>query len=286
MLSREALHALGVRRRAIVVGEGEHLDHLLRSLGPVRGGIDYDFIGVVSRDPTADLRPAAARRLREPALGARRAPDRRADRHRLGLQRARPAPDGRGRAPQRREGPRRAEDDRAAGPARGVRAGPGTAALRAAPAGLRRNRLGDQARVRPRRQLARRRRRAAGLARDRGADQADLQRAGLLPRPAHRARGADVPHVQVPDDARGRRRAAQRARRAERGGGGAVQDPRRPADHARRRLPAALLDRRAAEHAQRPARRDEPRRPAPAAGRATTRCSRSGTASGRSCSRG
>src|SRR6476620_2645162 len=55
VLSREALHALGVRRRAIIVGEGEHLDHLLRSLGPVRGGIDYDFIGVVSRDPTADL---------------------------------------------------------------------------------------------------------------------------------------------------------------------------------------------------------------------------------------
>jgi exopolysaccharide biosynthesis polyprenyl glycosylphosphotransferase len=55
VLSREALHALGVRRRAIVVGEGEHLDHLLSSLGPVRGGIDYDFIGVVSRDPTADL---------------------------------------------------------------------------------------------------------------------------------------------------------------------------------------------------------------------------------------
>ena len=46
---------LGVRRRAIVVGEGEHLDHLLRMLGPVRGGIDYDFVGVVSRDPIDDL---------------------------------------------------------------------------------------------------------------------------------------------------------------------------------------------------------------------------------------
>jgi exopolysaccharide biosynthesis polyprenyl glycosylphosphotransferase len=55
VLSREALHALGVRRRAIVVGEGEHLDHLLRSLGPVRGGIDYDFVGVVSRAPIDDL---------------------------------------------------------------------------------------------------------------------------------------------------------------------------------------------------------------------------------------
>jgi exopolysaccharide biosynthesis polyprenyl glycosylphosphotransferase len=55
VISREALHALGVRRRAIVVGEGEHLDHLLRSLGPVRGGIDYDFVGVVSRVPIDDL---------------------------------------------------------------------------------------------------------------------------------------------------------------------------------------------------------------------------------------
>ena len=49
-ISREALHALGVRRRAIVVGEGEHLDHLLRTLGTARGGIDYDFVGVVSAD--------------------------------------------------------------------------------------------------------------------------------------------------------------------------------------------------------------------------------------------
>jgi exopolysaccharide biosynthesis polyprenyl glycosylphosphotransferase len=56
-LSRELLHLLGVRRRAIVVGEGEHLDHLLRTLGSTRGGIDYDFVGVVSteRDPGEDL---------------------------------------------------------------------------------------------------------------------------------------------------------------------------------------------------------------------------------------
>jgi exopolysaccharide biosynthesis polyprenyl glycosylphosphotransferase len=49
-ISREALHVLGVRRRAIVVGEGEHLDHLLRTLGAVRGGIEYDFLGVVSNE--------------------------------------------------------------------------------------------------------------------------------------------------------------------------------------------------------------------------------------------
>jgi exopolysaccharide biosynthesis polyprenyl glycosylphosphotransferase len=54
-ISREVLHALGVRRRAILVGEGEHLAHLLRELGPVRGGIDYDFVGVVSRAPSDDL---------------------------------------------------------------------------------------------------------------------------------------------------------------------------------------------------------------------------------------
>jgi exopolysaccharide biosynthesis polyprenyl glycosylphosphotransferase len=47
-ISREALHVLGVRRRAIVVGEGEHLDHLLRTLGSVRGGIEFRFLGVVS----------------------------------------------------------------------------------------------------------------------------------------------------------------------------------------------------------------------------------------------
>jgi len=46
-ISREALHVLGVRRRAIVVGEGEHLDHLLRTLGSARGGIEYEFLGVV-----------------------------------------------------------------------------------------------------------------------------------------------------------------------------------------------------------------------------------------------
>ena len=50
-ISREALHLLGVRRRAIVVGEGERLDHLLRTLGSVRAGIEYEFVGVVSAEP-------------------------------------------------------------------------------------------------------------------------------------------------------------------------------------------------------------------------------------------
>ena len=54
--------SLGVRRRAIVVGEGEHLEHLLRTLGAGRGGIDYEFVGVVS--DRGGRGPAAARRRR------------------------------------------------------------------------------------------------------------------------------------------------------------------------------------------------------------------------------
>ena len=56
-----------------------------------------------------------------------------------------------------------------------------------------------------------------------------------------------------------------RARGAERGRRRALQDPRGPARDARRPRAPPLLDRRAAAGAERPARRDEPRRPAPAA---------------------
>jgi exopolysaccharide biosynthesis polyprenyl glycosylphosphotransferase len=48
VLTRDALRVLGVRRRAIIVGEGDHLVHLYRTLGSGRSGIDYDFLGVVS----------------------------------------------------------------------------------------------------------------------------------------------------------------------------------------------------------------------------------------------
>ena len=59
--------------------------------------------------------------------------------------------------------------------------------------------------------------------------------------------------------------AAGRARGGERGVGAAVQDPGRSARDARRRDPAPHLARRGAADAERAARRDEPRRPAPAA---------------------
>jgi len=48
VLTRDVLRVLGVRRRAIIVGEGDHLVHLYRTLGSNRGGIDYELVGVVS----------------------------------------------------------------------------------------------------------------------------------------------------------------------------------------------------------------------------------------------
>jgi exopolysaccharide biosynthesis polyprenyl glycosylphosphotransferase len=49
--TREILRLLGVRRRAILAGEGEHLLHLYRTLGEGRGGIDYEFVGAVAASP-------------------------------------------------------------------------------------------------------------------------------------------------------------------------------------------------------------------------------------------
>ncbi len=51
VITREALRALGVRRRAILAGEGEHLVHLYRTLGSGRSGIDYEFVGAVAASP-------------------------------------------------------------------------------------------------------------------------------------------------------------------------------------------------------------------------------------------
>ncbi len=42
------LRASGVRRRAVLVGEGDHLAHLHDTLGSGRGGIDYEFLGVIA----------------------------------------------------------------------------------------------------------------------------------------------------------------------------------------------------------------------------------------------
>ncbi len=47
-VTRDLLHLLGVRRRAVLVGDGEHIGHLLRTLGSARGGIDYTFVGAIA----------------------------------------------------------------------------------------------------------------------------------------------------------------------------------------------------------------------------------------------
>ena len=94
----------------------------------------------------------------------------------------------------------------------------------------------------------------------------DSPRPGVLPPAARRARRLRLRDGQVPHDGRRRRPPQGGAARPQRGRG-PVQDRRRPADHARRALPAPHLARRAAAAVQRAARRDEPRRPAAARAR-------------------
>ena len=48
VVTGDLLKFAGVRRRAILVGKGESLARLRRSLGASRGGIDYDFVGAIS----------------------------------------------------------------------------------------------------------------------------------------------------------------------------------------------------------------------------------------------
>ena len=55
-VSLELLRMVGVRRRAILVGEGESLAHLHRSLGSSRSGIEYAFVGAVSHSAPPGLR--------------------------------------------------------------------------------------------------------------------------------------------------------------------------------------------------------------------------------------
>ncbi len=56
VVTRDVLRLLGVRRRAVLAGEGEHLLHLYRTLGSGRGGIDYEFVGAVTEgDSPRDL---------------------------------------------------------------------------------------------------------------------------------------------------------------------------------------------------------------------------------------
>jgi exopolysaccharide biosynthesis polyprenyl glycosylphosphotransferase len=55
-ITRDVFRKVGIRRRVILVGEGESLRRLRAQLGRGRGGIDYLFLGVVAEtDPEAGL---------------------------------------------------------------------------------------------------------------------------------------------------------------------------------------------------------------------------------------
>jgi exopolysaccharide biosynthesis polyprenyl glycosylphosphotransferase len=50
-LTGTLLRRVGVRRRALLVGAGEHLTHLHDMLGRGRRGIDYEFVGALAPEP-------------------------------------------------------------------------------------------------------------------------------------------------------------------------------------------------------------------------------------------
>ena len=52
----EVMRAAGIRRRIVLVGEGESLVRLRRALDASRGGIGYDLVGVVARERVPGLR--------------------------------------------------------------------------------------------------------------------------------------------------------------------------------------------------------------------------------------
>ncbi len=57
VVTRDVWRVRGTRRRAVLVGEGERLVALHRALGVGRGGIDYEFLGVISENGEVDDLP-------------------------------------------------------------------------------------------------------------------------------------------------------------------------------------------------------------------------------------
>jgi exopolysaccharide biosynthesis polyprenyl glycosylphosphotransferase len=60
-VSLELMRMAGIRRRVILVGEGESLARLQRSLAATRGGLAYEFVGAVAEEHVAGLRPLGSR---------------------------------------------------------------------------------------------------------------------------------------------------------------------------------------------------------------------------------
>jgi exopolysaccharide biosynthesis polyprenyl glycosylphosphotransferase len=60
-LTRDLLRLAGVRRRAVLVGEGESLERLHRTLGSSRSGIEYEFVGAITRSGDGVALPVLGR---------------------------------------------------------------------------------------------------------------------------------------------------------------------------------------------------------------------------------
>ena len=145
----EVMRAAGIRRRVVLVGAGESLVRLRASLESARSGLSYEFVGVVAPDAVPGFRLLGGHaelpgRPRPGSAG-------RGDPHRGRLRRAHGLRGRRAGAQAGHQGAARTRHDRAARAARGVRAGPGRTAVRAAPARPDRLGLGGEARIRPRR---------------------------------------------------------------------------------------------------------------------------------------
>jgi exopolysaccharide biosynthesis polyprenyl glycosylphosphotransferase len=61
VLTRDVLRLSGARRRTVLVGEGDQLAELRRSLGSGRSGIEYEFLGAVASDGEAVDLPVLGR---------------------------------------------------------------------------------------------------------------------------------------------------------------------------------------------------------------------------------
>jgi len=59
--SLEVMRAMGIRRRVVLVGAGESLARLRSSLDGARGGLSYEFVGVVAPEPVPGLRLLGSR---------------------------------------------------------------------------------------------------------------------------------------------------------------------------------------------------------------------------------
>jgi exopolysaccharide biosynthesis polyprenyl glycosylphosphotransferase len=61
VVTADVLRFAGVRRRAVLVGDGAGVEHLRRALGGGRGGIAYDFVGAVGPSPDGTSLPFLGR---------------------------------------------------------------------------------------------------------------------------------------------------------------------------------------------------------------------------------